>query len=168
MTYAPAISPTWLTLTASRLMPRLFSQAESSGLREGTGSRAATPPVSTRQPARWLISALERLDFLASLGPGWDEVAAQPISLDLITAAANFLASDPVSELKVQPDIVPTFEGGLLIEWHTEAVDFIIESSPSAGPSFYFLDHETGEEVEAPLGEHLEAVATAFTKLASR
>src|SRR6266542_5713468 len=97
-----------------------------------------------------------------------DEVAAQPISLDLITAAANFLASDPVSELKVQPDIVPTFEGGLLIEWHTEAVDFIIESSPSAGPSFYFLDHETGEAVEAPLGEHLEAFATAFTKLASR
>jgi hypothetical protein len=166
MTYAHAMPSSRFALSASRLAPRLWSPPESFGTRDLRVQHIAAEATEFRYPMSWLGSALQRLGELAELGPGWDEAAAQPIPSALVTAVRDFLTSGLVSRLAVQPDIVPTFRGGLLIEWHTESVDLIIESTVVGSPSFYFLNNETGEEVEAPLGQRLDAVAAAFAKLA--
>jgi len=116
----------------------------------------------------WIESARQRLNDLARLGPGWDDGSALPIPPALIERVWRFLATDMVSGLDVQPDIVPTFQGGLLIEWHTDAVDLIIESAPASEGSFYFHDNETSEEVETVLGDRIDAIAAAFRKLGRR
>jgi hypothetical protein len=123
-------------------------------------------PPSTVQPSpeAWIVSARHRLDELASLAPGWDSAAAQAISPSRITTALGFISSDLLANLEAKPDLVPTYLGGLLIEWHTEAVDLIIELGPG-GATFYACDNETNREVEGALGDHVDDVTSAFVKL---
>jgi hypothetical protein len=107
----------------------------------------------------------QRLHLLSNLPPGWDEDGARSISPALILQARQFLASELISRFPTRPDVVPTFAGGLLIEWHTESLDLIIEMDPASEVSFYLHDAETGLEVEAPIGQHTAALASAFARL---
>jgi hypothetical protein len=166
MTYTQTVP--LFSLSANRLLPRRLPSPESSGSREIQFADTAIRTAQGRQPVSWLGSALQRLRELADLEPGWDEAAARPIPSSLIVAVRDFLTSDPVSRLEVEPDIVPTLEGRLLIEWHTESIDLIIEAALVGNPSFYFFNNETGEEVEAPLGQRVDVIGAAFAKLAHR
>jgi hypothetical protein len=106
-----------------------------------------------------------RLKEIANLVAGWDEGTALPVDPKLIRLAQEFISSELVTRTPVRPDLVPTFDGGLLFEWHTEEVDLIIEIDSVTAPTFYYCDNELGQEIEAPLGEHVETLATAFSKL---
>jgi hypothetical protein len=123
---------------------------------------SVAPGSSSSEP--WITVARDRLSELAGLAPGWDGGHARAISPGYISGALRFLASDLVADLATKPDVVPTFGGGLFIEWHTEAVDLIIEIGPG-GASFYVCDNETDHEVEAALGDHIEDLIRAFVKL---
>jgi hypothetical protein len=107
----------------------------------------------------------QRLHLLSNLPPGWDEDGARSISPALIRQARQFLASDLISQFPIRPDVVPTYAGGLLIEWHTESLDLIIEMDPTSAVSFYLHDEETESEVEAPIGQHTSLLASAFARL---
>jgi hypothetical protein len=144
--------PTWSS-PAGRYLPELHNHLPQAA--ETTARRSSEP---------WIMSARDRLDELAGLPPGWDGAVAQVVSPAYITGAFGFISSDLVANLEAKPDLVPTYDGGLLIEWHTEAVDLIIELGPG-GSSFYLCDNETHREVEATLGEHIEDVTSAFVKL---
>jgi hypothetical protein len=124
------------------------------------------PPASGIPPTSepWIMSARQRLNELAGLAPGWDGAIARAVGSTQISSALGFLASELVAHLDTKPDVVPTYDGGLLIEWHTEKVDLIIELGPD-GASFYACDNEANSEVEAALGDHVEAVTSAFVKL---
>jgi len=91
-------------------------------------------------------------------------VSAKAISPAYIQTVWEFISSELVASLPAKPDLVPTYDGGLLIEWHTLAVDLIIEAG-SAGVSFYACDNETNREVEGTLGEHVRDVTSIFNKL---
>jgi hypothetical protein len=169
MAYPLAMPSSALALSARQFAPRRWLSPESSGSRDVRLSRRELPfsdEGSTQQPIGWLRLSLQRLGELANLELGWDDGTAQPIAPSVISAVQDFITSDLVSSIPTQPDIVPTLRGGLLIEWHTEAIDLIIEAAQAGNPTFYFLDNENGEEVEAPLGQRLDAISRAFTKLA--
>jgi len=106
-----------------------------------------------------------RLKEIANLAPGWDDGTALPVQPELISLAKAFMSSELVAATTVRPDLVPTFRGGILFEWHSEEVDLIIEIDSSSSPTFYYCDNGLGQEIEAPLGEHNEALAAAFRKL---
>jgi hypothetical protein len=125
-----------------------------------------SPASSTLAQTNFVDPVLEvRLKEIASLAPGWDEGTALPVDPGLIRVAQAFISSDLVTHTSVRPDLVPTFDGGLLFEWHTEQVDLIIEIDSVSAPTFYYHDNELGQEIEAPLGEHVETLTTAFRKL---
>jgi hypothetical protein len=168
MTFASAITSRRFSLSANRLRTKRWPSPESSGSRDLERQESTTRVVRASQPQTWLPSALQRLSELANLEPGWDDASAPAISSVLIASVYDFLTSDLVASFKVEPDIVPTFEGKLLIEWHTESTDLIIEVVLDGISSFYFFNNETGEEVEAPLGQRLDAIKTAFDKLVNR
>lgn len=169
MAYPLIISSSPPALSAKQFSPRRWLSPESSGSRDlhvSYGEPLVSDEQSVQRPTGWLRLSFERLGELANLELGWDEGNAQPIAQAVISAVQDFISSDLVSSISIHPDIVPTLRGGLLIEWHTEAIDLIIEAAPAGSPTFYFLDNGTGEEVEAPLGQRLDAINRAFTKLA--
>lgn len=169
MTYPLAMPSSALALSAKQFAPRRWLSPESSGSREIQVSYRELPLSGdgpTELATGWVRLSLQHLGELANLELGWDEGTAPPIASSVILAVQDFITSDLVSSIETQPDIVPTLRGGLLIEWHTEAIDLIIEAAQAGNPTFYFLDNQTGEEVEAPLGQRLDAINRAFTKLA--
>jgi hypothetical protein len=125
---------------------------------------AARPGPSA---ASWLASANERLDELANLGPGWDGGVAPAIDRSCIETVSRFVSTNLIAGLPVKPQLVPTVGGGLLIEWHTQGIDLIIESSPCEDASYYYHDAETDDEVEGPLGADIQVIAPALRKLGS-
>ena len=160
MTYA---LPTWPSVASTLSGDKVFRREWANVFSSGFERYIHEPEISV--PDDWLGSALLHLKELGSLVPGWDEASALSIAPSLVETVSSFISSKLVLELRSKPDIVPTFEGGLLIEWHTEAIDLIIDMRPSDEPSFYFCDNETGEEVEAYLAECPDAVTSAFAKL---
>jgi len=126
-------------------------------------------PVADSNESTWPEGAVRRLGALNRLHPGWDGDSARAPSPAILAAVSQFVLSDLVAGLAAKPDLVPTAEGGILIEWHTEAVDLIIEPSVSGeAGSYYFCDNETGEEVEEALGGPAGAITAAFVKLGLR
>jgi len=121
--------------------------------------------TETQSSELWLEEMRTHLEELAALGPGWNDGSAKPIEPTVISNVSNFIASELVLGAPVLPNIVPTFEGGLLIEWHTEAVDLVIEPALSGDASFYYCDNETGDEVEALLRDRIDVLGRAFIKL---
>lgn len=158
-----------MTLTGNRLLRKWLNAPASPGVRrllEPNEAVGAIPPsVDVQATDPWLGSAARRIEELANLPQGWDEASALPIAPALLTAVSNFISSNLIVNLQSKPAIVPTFAGGLLIEWHTEAVDLIIESIPDGEASFYFCDNETGDEIEASLTDGSVALTSAFVKL---
>jgi len=154
------------TLTGNRITlkwPFTFTLPAPRYLGEFSNSVRVTH-LSHPRSEEWTTSARRRLDELADLRLGWDGASAQPISSDAISSAMAFLSSSLVANLETKPDLVPTYEGALLIEWHTEAIDLIIELGP-AGSSFYVCDNLSRSEVEGMVRDYLEVLASAFVKL---
>lgn len=123
----------------------------------------------TEQPRRtrasWTSQALARLDRLANLGPAWDGAAAKAIAPSLIDAVRDFVTSDLIDHTEIKPELVPTLDGGIQLEWHTSDVDLIIECEPSGSASYYYRDVESDKESEGSLLEAQRNLAAAFVKL---
>lgn len=112
--------------------------------------------------------AFARLDRLANLGPAWDGMAARAIAPSVIDAVGDFATSDLIDHTEIKPEVVPTLDGGIQLEWHTSGVDLIIECEPSGSTSYYYRDVEAGEESEGSLLEAQRSLAAAFVKLGYR
>lgn len=67
------------------------------------------------------MTALEKLESLRLLKSNWDSYGAASISPEAIATASQFL----------QPDIVPTSQGGIQLEWHNFGIDLEIEITPA-------------------------------------
>jgi hypothetical protein len=112
-----------------------------------------------------VISAVRnQLYRIAELPRGWDGGTASPVDPKYIQIVMEFVSSRLISSLTTVPDVVPTFEGGLQIEWHNERVDLIIELGP-VGTSFYYFDNENNREIEAPISEGVDELSSAFLRL---
>lgn len=116
----------------------------------------------------WRKEFTSKLIELASLPAGWDDAGSSPVRRSAIEIALRFLDSDLVRDLPTKPSIVPTVDGNLVFEWHTEHMDLTLEPRPDWWTTnFYVLDNETGEESEGLVAEQLPRLTTAFQKLAS-
>lgn len=151
---------TWWQPWSSPAIRTLLSEStQSERVLEATvGSTAPDGAVSRS------IIVRQQLDELAGLAPGWDGSTARAISPEYIEQAWKFVSSDLVADLSTKPDLVPTYAGGLQIEWHTEAIDLVLELGPD-GPSFYLCDNQEHVEIEAVVGDHTNDIASAFVKL---
>ena len=77
----------------------------------------------------------------------------------------QFVTSKLVRDTECKPELVPTFEGGIQIEWHTLAVDLVIECEPSGAATYCYHDIETDEEFEGSPLDGETPLASAFRKL---
>ncbi len=170
MTYALTI-PYYGTLTRGEVRSTLPSQERSPAMNDLSVARVSDSSLQAQQESAisspWLNDLLQTLTYLANLEPGWDDGTALPIDGEIVKLAKEFVSSDLVVTLNVPPNIVPTIDGNIQIEWHTKKVDLIIELSKNANTSFYFYDNESGIETEALVGDRtqIKNLANAFVAL---
>jgi hypothetical protein len=80
------------------------------------------PPVA---PA-WVYPVLARFCRLLDLPANWDSYGARPVHPQAVVHAIAFLGRLMRGEAPV-PNIVPTVEGNVQVEWHRNGLDLEIE-----------------------------------------
>lgn len=76
----------------------------------------------TQVDGAWRDPAVQRLEELIRLEPGWDGYDGQPVSLANATFALRVLEAT-CNELVEAPQIVPGANGEIQMEWHTDQGD---------------------------------------------
>lgn len=119
----------------------------------------------------WVSSVEESLLRIAALGPGWDGEQAEPMSWRALDSALMVLV-ETMSNDTVSPQIVPTYDGGLQLEWHCAGVDLEVYIQPNGQVSAWL--QEAGREWElnrypcARLSRLLEMLLMPGGRLAGR
>jgi hypothetical protein len=103
-------------------------------------------PSSTRPPA-WYDEVAARLRHLLSLRPDWDSYGADEIAPNAAARALELL-SRLLGEQSRPPDIVPSPDGGLQLEWHLPTADLEIEIPPFGEMEAWYRDSQVADEVE--------------------
>lgn len=107
-------------------------------------------PISTHNTSikSWLPWALEQLNEIAELEPGWDSYGANPIAPRAIALAADLLhlvdeKLGGVAFDQSWPQIVaPRADGGVQIEWGTPPVQIAVHADPSGNLGYLYKDRQ--------------------------
>lgn len=91
---------------SSSWAPRLFTH------------QTAKVVMPTLKVPQWLNDVLERTNNLLRLQPNWDSYGAKPIDIQSAVTSLQILASAALAENAGAPQIVPTPQGGVQLEWH--------------------------------------------------
>jgi len=93
----------------------------------------------------------DRFAELAALNPGWIESAGERIEISAIEMARDILALLP--DDSPRPSLFPTPDGGVQIEWLSEAQHVELTISPEIALTAHAYDARTREAIDAhPLG----------------
>lgn len=115
------------------------------------------------EPPRWLHQLADRFRRLHALGPNWNSHGAKQVQPEALVLAVRVLVAIATDPLPL-PAVIPTFGGGVQLEWHDAAVDLEIEVDPLGSVEAWFRDRIEGREWEGDLGER-EADARAALEL---
>ena len=107
-------------------------------------------PISTHNTSikSWLPWALEQLNEIAELEPGWDSYGADPIAPRAIALAADLLrlVDEKLGRVAFDqswPQIVaPRADGGVQIEWGTPPVQIAVHADPSGNLGYLYKDRQ--------------------------
>lgn len=134
--------------------------------------RATTKAISTRETlvgsenAVWKEAVFLRLGNLTRLSENWDSYGAKPVQRWSMLEAVRVLIDLMESDTPI-PSIVPTPEGHVQLEWHTNGIDLEIEF---VGPALIHVAYEnmqTGEEWEGELTYDLTRLLGFVKQLSS-
>lgn len=114
-------------------------------------------------PRSWLDKVVDRIAFLASVGPGELGRHHKPLHVDTAVSALHILKI-LMTGSSVAPQLVLTDEGGLQLEWHQGGLDLEIEVRPIGSASALFEDLEAGEEWDGPLAEYIQEIRFLLAK----
>lgn len=70
----------------------------------------------------WVNDVAARMDKVVALEDGWDRANGKSTSIPAIEMALVVLA-DTMANDSIPPQIIPTTDGGLQLEWHCAGVD---------------------------------------------
>lgn len=102
---------------------------------------------------------------LLALPENWNGYGAQVIERPVVPVVLNFLAYVFAEGTPPLPDLVPTIDGGVQLEWHVGGFDLEVEFSPRTGVRAYFCDEAAGEEWEVPALSNPDRLGRALTRL---
>jgi hypothetical protein len=92
----------------------------------------------------WIRSVAQRIDYLLALTDDWDGNGSKALDFECAMEVINFLLSTAAHETPA-PQLVPTSNRGVQVEWHLGGVDFEIIFEPNQ-PTRYF--HIGPDEIE--------------------
>ena len=98
----------------------------------------------------WIHSTVRSTIGLLSLGENWDSRGARAVSPRSVEEVVRLLHR--TAELPLpRPSVVPTCDGRIQVEWHTQGVDLEIESLGMDRFRLYFCNDAEGVETEIDL-----------------
>jgi len=77
----------------------------------------------------WVKLTVQRLQAVADLPSGWSGLMGRPIEVQLMPIAFQVVQELIPRDAAWVPQIIPTVEGGVQLEWHRDGFDLEIEIS---------------------------------------
>jgi hypothetical protein len=146
---------------------------------ESSAYESRTPPTTTvtsttpadsvsddrREDIPSLIPLGEALHELVGLEPNWDSYGALPPSRHALLFAWE-LASRLVEHGMPIPQVFPTRNGGVQLEWHTPhaSLEWELDADVPSGV-FVFDDHETGERLDGELPKDFDLLPMPLNRI---
>jgi len=116
----------------------------------GPDRREITLRVSRQLSRRpWFHQALRDFRRLLALDDNWNGYGERAVHEDAVKRAMNVL--NVVGVDGPRPDIVPTSDGGVQVEWSADGSEIEVEIPP-VGPASVFIVEASGEESEVSAG----------------
>ena len=106
--------------------------------------------VTIDNAPEWFPGIVHRLNYLLLLAENWDSYGAKKISQVSAIKVLNILTNN-VPDLFPCPDLIPSNDGGIQIEWHIRGIDLEIDVPESGLIGVYFMD-ENNEIPEDDIG----------------
>lgn len=137
-------------------------------------ARAATIAVRTslnvwsdKSLPPWVTDVVDRLSSVVNLEHHWDGVNGVPVAQDALKSALEVLA-DTMSPDSVAPNVVPTPDGGLQLEWHCAGVDLEVYIESDGRVSAWCREGSREWEEDfysrARISKELSLLTTAFCR----
>jgi hypothetical protein len=120
--------------------------------------------ITATSPA-WIVAFTKRVEEILSLPPNWDGEDARAIDVSCVIEALDFLFS-ALSHDTPAPQVVPTAEGGLQLEWHTKGLDLEVTFLPATRASFFFACTNS-PDFEGDVNDHVMFVSSTLRTLRS-
>ena len=128
---------------------------------------AASPSWNGREPA-WFGPTQRSLQDVLQLPENWNSYGARPIDPELAASALKLLVKVAPADVP-PPIVVPTTQGGILLEWHMREIDLEIETLEAASVHVFYEDDREGREWEGDLGiDEAEPIAEFLATLSRR
>lgn len=112
----------------------------------------------------WRLEVESQLGEVSNLPDGWDSYDSNQIDSQVIVNAREILEEIMDDDVPA-PQIVPMYNGGIQIEWHTGSIDFEIHLTPSSKGSFFWEDLDHREEREGEIPTDLAELRDCLIKL---
>ena len=87
-----------------------------------------------------------------TLSANWDSYGARTVQVASVERACAFLL-DVMQATTPAPQVTPSADGGLVLEWHRAGLDVEVRISPSDPTSVYWYRRESDDEGEYRLGD---------------
>lgn len=114
----------------------VFSSAEWSFILEGD-----------QNVLKWFTPICKKLCELLDLPPNWDSYGALPIEPRNVAIALDIL-NETINTGTPRPSVVPTNQGGVQLEWHTDGIDLEVKIGPGTKVHIFFEDKSRGIVIE--------------------
>jgi hypothetical protein len=141
-------------------------------IEQGTSARSAsfdiilTPDgaISATSPA-WVVAFARKVEQILKLQDGWDGEGSKAPNLNSVIEALEFLFS-ALSHDTLAPQVVPTSDGGLQLEWHAKGIDLEVTFSPDRRASF-LVSTPQSPDIEGSVNEHATFMSSILKVLRS-
>jgi hypothetical protein len=98
---------------------------------------------------------------------GWDSYTGSPLRWDTGLFALKIL-NDIMRPKTPMPQVVPSSEGGVQLEWHVKDIDLELHVTAPYECELWFQDHRTGQQISADLSNDLAQLTEPILALSSR
>lgn len=128
------------------------------------GADAQTGPSEERQ---WQNHVMDALVRYAALPTGWDSYSGKPIRWDVGAFAMCVLSSVMRSRTPL-PQLVPSSEGAIQVEWHEKQIDLELYVTAPYSCEVSFHDHRNGVSWSEELSTDFSGLTGPISELTIR
>jgi hypothetical protein len=114
----------------------------------------------------WIRSVTQRIDYLLALPDNWDGEAAKALNFECAMEVISFLLAMAQHET-TEPQLIPTSNCGVQIEWHLGGIDFELRFEPGTSATYFYVGPD-GTEREGEVAEDEHLVASLIRGLPAR
>jgi hypothetical protein len=159
-----AFSPVDVPATATRVGLRQQPLLQFDHFRDRYGADIRTAATDEQH---WQTQVMDALMRYAALPQGWDSYSGHPLRWD-VGAFAMCVLSSVMRAGTPAPQIVPSPEGAIQIEWHEKGVDLELYIAAPYSCEVAYRNNTTGADFTEELSNDFSLLSEPIRELTSR